>query len=153
MTSTRTAGGLPASLLPASLLPALLLLASLLIVTGGAQAACTQRMPTAPSLAAATAVAGLDRSVLAIGRATRVALAPVAAIHFLATPGKTGGPYAGLVAFDVKQAGAFRIVLGDRAWLDVVEGGATIAPVAHQHGAACSGIAKQVTFPLVTVGT
>ena len=106
-------------------------------------------MPTTATVVSANDDASLGKSGLVVGRPTRVELAPVAAIHFPATPAKTGGPYAGLVSFEVKQAGAFRIALGGRAWLDVVEGGSTVASVAHQHGAACSGIAKEVTFPLV----
>lgn len=125
-------------------------LAILLLANGAAHAACTRQMPTSATVVAANDAAGLDKSAIASGTPTRVALAPVAAIHFPVRPGRTGGPYAGLVSFDVARAGAFRITLGSRAWLDVVQAGAPIAPVAHQHGAACSGVAKALTFPLTT---
>ncbi len=125
------------------------LLAAVLLGAGAAHAECTAHMPTIATVVSARDSAGLGKSTLAMGRPTAVTLAQVAAIRFPVRPEKTDGPYAGLVAFDVPQAGAFRIALGGRAWLDVVEGRATVASVAHQHGAACSGIAKEVTFPLV----
>lgn len=93
--------------------------------------------------------AGLANSVVTLGRSTGVELVPVAAIRVPVPPGKPGGPYAGLVAFDTAQAGAVRISLDRHAWLAVVQAGATIAPMTHRRGAACSGIAKEVTFPLV----
>ena len=123
--------------------------ASLLLAAAAARAACTQQMATTARVVAANDAAGLGQSVLAIGTPTRLALAPIAALHFPARPARTSGPYAGLVSFDVKQAGAFRIALGARASLDVMEGGGLVDAVAHRHGAACSGIAKAVIFPLV----
>ncbi len=124
-------------------------LAALLIAgVAPAHATCTTHMPTTATVASATALAGLANSSITLGTPTALQLVPVATVHFPARPDKTDGPYAGMFSFDVPQASAFRISLGGRAWIDVVEGQATIASTTHQHGAACSGIAKEVTFPL-----
>ena len=125
------------------------LAAFLLVLPVTAQADCTAHLRTTASVVSANDAAGLAGSVVAIGTPSEVKLLPVASIHFPIRPKKPGGPYAGLVAFNMAQAGAVRISLGGRAWLDVVRSGATVASVAHRHGAACSGIAKEVTFPLV----
>ncbi len=119
-----------------------------LLLGNVAHATCTTHLPTTATIASATAIAGLANSRVAADKPTALQLVPIATIHFPARPDKTDGPYAGLFSFDAAQAGAFRISLGGRAWIDVADGAATIASTTHQHGAACSGIVKEVTFPL-----
>ena len=110
-------------------------------------ASCPSRMPTQAT--ATTSLTAADHAApLAVGRATTLALAPIATVHFPARPEKTNGPYGGLFFVDVVRAGAIRISLGARVWIDVAEGTTPIASVAHAHGQPCSGVAKAVTFPL-----
>ena len=122
------------------------------ISAGGARMAhalCLLHMATvatAPTSHAATD--GPAAGSLALGRGTALALAPIETLHFPARPEKTVGPYGGLFFVDVPRAGAYRVSLGARAWIDVAEGRTTIASVAHGPGRACSGAAKEVTFPI-----
>ncbi|MDE2620985.1 MAG: hypothetical protein KGL54_12560 [Sphingomonadales bacterium] len=57
--------------------------------------------------------------------------------------------YAGEAPLIITRAGTYRIVLSDRAWLDVLKGDAALSSDGHAHGPPCSGIRKIVTFQLV----
>ncbi len=130
-----------------------MILAALLLVVGAsplpAHALCLTAMLTRASATAAATGTGSAASTIAIGHPTRLALQPIAAMHWPDQPTKKNGPYAGLAAIDVPNAGTFTISLGARVWIDVLEGSTAIASTSHRHGAACSGIAKQVVFPMV----
>jgi len=51
-------------------------------------------------------------------------------------------------AFDVPDAGRYRVAVGTPAWVDVVEDGRKIASAGHSRGADCSGVHKVVTCTL-----
>ncbi len=144
------------------LLPLLSLLSSPVLAQGDAPAppkpACaTPIVPTGALAAWANATPlvasgeGGSAPELAAGKTVAVALLPTPQVHFVATPKKAGGPegFSGLLAFEVKQAGTYRIALGAAAWLDVVSPeGAALTSLTHSHGPDCSGIRKMVDFEL-----
>ena len=77
-------------------------------------------------------------------------LAPIGAVTLALPLGKPAGPgdHGGLVTFHAPTAGTYRIGLGGRAWIDVVQGGKAVESFAHAMGTACSGLAKMVDFRL-----
>jgi hypothetical protein len=58
------------------------------------------------------------------------------------------GTYQGRYALTIAKAGDYRIALSSGAWISVTGTAGEVESTAHGHGAACSGIAKLVTFPL-----
>lgn len=87
--------------------------------------------------------------VLVVGRAADVTLTD-ALIAPAAAPEKApaDGTHAGILQFRVARAGTYRVALGDKAWIDVVQRGRRIASAAHMMAPACSGVAKLVDFRL-----
>lgn len=102
-----------------------------------------------PVTAAAT-TDELDGVKLTAGKAMAAQLRSTADMHYAMRPEQPGGKVSsgGMFAFDVPAAGTYRVMLGSRAWLDVVQGGKTILSSSHNRGPACSGIGKMVDFPL-----
>lgn len=97
-----------------------------------------------------TLMAGANRAgapVMVIGRRADLKLAaftPMAAPAKAPAPGTLGG----LVQFEVRRAGTYRVGLGTAAWIEVIRGGTRLASVAHGHGPMCTGIRKIVDFRL-----
>jgi hypothetical protein len=93
----------------------------------------------------------LPAAALPIGRAVDLALIPTPQVHFRVRSEKPGGPvtYGGMIMFNVRQAGTYRVALGSGAWIDMVSGSNAVASVSHGHGPACSTIHKMVDFPLM----
>lgn len=56
--------------------------------------------------------------------------------------------HGGTLTLTVTAAGTYRIALGGRAWIDLVQSGTPLVSSAHGHGPACSGIHKIVDFRL-----
>lgn len=107
---------------------------------------------TGPTSVTAAATAGeLDGVKLTAGKAVAAQLRSTADMHYAVRPEQPGGKVSsgGMFAFDVPAAGTYRVMLGSRAWLDVVQDGKTIVSSGHNRGPACSGIGKMVDFPLV----
>lgn len=108
--------------------------------------------PLPPALAAWSATPGAlsKDAVLAAGAPMRVALEPTSKIRFVAPPEREPKPgsFGGVIAFDVQQAGTWRVALSGAGWVDVLAGGKALASTAHGHGPACSGIRKIVDFAL-----
>ncbi|NHN85429.1 hypothetical protein GOB93_12365 [Acetobacter musti] len=103
---------------------------------------------------AATSEATLPTAIITPGKAARVHLAGTPDVHFPLRPAEPGGSVssAGMVRFTVPATGTWRVMLGNRAWIDVTASGTALASTGHHHGPACSGIGKMVEFPL-TAGT
>jgi hypothetical protein len=140
------------------LLPALLLAAPALAQDPAHDPACSNvRVAFPPELAGwsqqAPLAAGRDgrgAGVVGVGRAVALKLQPAASVG-LVTPSlkePAAGSYAGLVRFEVAQAGRYRVALGGGAWVDVVANGSAQETAAHGHGPACTGIRKTVDFDL-----
>ncbi|MFT3967507.1 MAG: homogentisate 1,2-dioxygenase [Sphingobium sp.] len=93
---------------------------------------------------------GLKTAVLTVGRAVDARLARTADVRYVLRPEKPGGSvsYGGLFAFDVKEAGIYRVALGSGAWIDLLRDGKAIQSTNHGHGPDCTGIRKMVDFPL-----
>jgi hypothetical protein len=56
--------------------------------------------------------------------------------------------YGGLIEVQIDRSGVLAVGLGAGAWVDLVQGGATVKPDSFGHGPACTGIAKQLRFPV-----
>ncbi len=106
----------------------------------------TARVP----LAAATNVARLDAATLTAGKAVDANLARTPDVRYVTRPEKPGGSvsHGGLFAFDVAEAGTYRVALGAGAWIDVLDGRKAVVSTGHGHGPDCTGIRKMVDFPL-----
>jgi len=105
---------------------------------------------TRTPLTAAADAARLDAAMLIPGKAVDAALARTPEVRYVTRPEKPGGSvsHGGLFAFDVTQAGTYRVALGAGAWIDVLDGGKAVVSTSHGHGPDCSGIRKMVDFPL-----
>ncbi len=118
----------------------------LLAAVAAADPACTQ-VETVPGFEAWGHPAG---SALAVVSEAALALQPATNVHFepalARAPGD--GTYGGFFPLTVTRAGRYRFALSAGAWIDLVSKGERLMSVAHQHGPACSGIAKIVAFDL-----
>ncbi|MCG4273194.1 hypothetical protein [Acetobacter senegalensis] len=87
---------------------------------------------------------------LTLGQAAQVPLLPASERQFVLQSGalKHHFDFAGMVRFHISKKETYRVMLGGKAWIDVVSDGKSLDSVAHQHGPACSGIVKMVDFIL-----
>lgn len=101
-------------------------------------------------LKAAAKAGRVGKAVMMQGTAVEVTLMPTPKVTYPIEPGKPGGSvsYGGLLAFDVAQAGRYRVAQSGRSWVDVIVDGKAATSVAHGHGPDCSGIAKMVEYDL-----
>jgi len=100
---------------------------------------------------AATGAAGLSDAQLKVGETARVTLLLRQAVAYPLQPEKTAAPdtFGGLLQFVVPAQGSYRVVLGSRAWIDVVApDGKAVASGAHSMVPPCTGIRKMVDFTL-----
>ena len=125
-------------------------------------------MPILLLLAAATAdtpktacvrmepVAGFEawgkeaKPALAVGSTTTLHLQPARSVTFkpaLSRPAKNG-TYGAYVPLTLTRPGRYRVAVSQGAWIDMVSRGERLKSVAHNHGPACSGIAKIVAYDL-----
>lgn len=95
-------------------------------------------------------VAGSTPVPIRIGRGVRATLLPGAEVSYPVAPARPGaaGTSGGVFAFEVARGGRYRVALGAGAWIDVVQGGRTLASGAHDHGPECSPVKKMVDFDL-----
>jgi hypothetical protein len=101
-------------------------------------------------LKAAVKTSGTAKALLVQGTAFDATLAPTPKVEYVLEPGKPGGSvsYGGLFAFDVAQAGRYRVAQSGRSWVDVIVGGKAVTSAAHGHGPECSGVTKMVEYDL-----
>jgi hypothetical protein len=96
-----------------------------------------------------TALAGI---MLAPGTFARVSLAPDPHFAVTSSRGSEPGTFGATFNVTIANAGAYDVLVSDRAWIDLVAGGATLRPTAHGEGPACTSIRRRLTFTL-TPGT
>jgi hypothetical protein len=134
-------------------------LAAILLILGFSGAAWAQEpacfapprtFDGARAVTAARTLGGEPNPALTLGEPAHVALFAARKLILVAPPGKPMGAddKGGLIRLHVAMSGTYRLALGGKAWIDVVQKGKTVESVAHGHGAPCSGIAKQVDFTL-----
>lgn len=99
---------------------------------------------------AASDEAGLSGGLIKIGEGMDAALRRARDVQYLATPEKPGdsASYGGLFVFRVAKPGIYRVALGSKAWVDILDRKNVVASSSHGHGPACSGIRKIVDFSL-----
>ena len=126
-----------------------------------AKEVCSAPLPPPPEfkgwadatpLTAARRSADLPKAVLVPGKAITAQLHPVEAVEYRAPPAKADGPpvYGGLYRLKITQSGTYRLAADAGPWMDIfADGSATpVASTAHGHGPACTGVGKEVDFPL-----
>lgn len=88
-----------------------------------------------------------DGATLAVGQAALVSLHPAKhlALAPVAKPAEGNG---GTLALAIATAGTYRVALGGKAWVDLVQQGKALASTSHGHGPKCSGVRKLVDFTL-----
>lgn len=104
----------------------------------------------AKAVTAAARAGQTGKALITSGEAVAVTLVQTPSVRFAAQPSKPGGSvsFGGMLAFDVPEAGTYRVAQDARSWVDVIEDGKVAESVAHGHGPDCSGIAKMVDFKL-----
>ncbi len=102
------------------------------------------------SLNAAAKPRATKDALLALGRAYDATLQPTPTVRYAVAPEKPGGSvsFGGVFAFDVPEAGTYRISLSTHSWTDVIENGRALQSVAHGHGPECTSLAKMVDYVL-----
>ena len=86
-----------------------------------------------------------DGATILLGQSARVALHPAKHLTF-AQNGRVGS--GGTLAMMVTAPGTYRIALGGRAWVDLLQDGKAVTSGAHSHGPKCSGVRKLIDFRL-----
>ncbi len=101
-------------------------------------------------LEAARTLGGNPNPVLTLNESADVALVPAATMILAAPLGKPIAPddRGGLLVFHIALGGTYRVALGGKGWIDVVQAGRSLQSTVHAHGTPCSGIAKTVDFAL-----
>jgi hypothetical protein len=122
------------------------MIALLFVAAATAQPVCVRMQPV-PGFEGWGHAAG---STLAIGKAATLPLQPARKVHFepaLLRPAKAGS-YGGYFPVSVTRAGHYRFATSTDAWINLVGRGKRLKTAAHNHGPACSGIAKIVEYDL-----
>lgn len=104
----------------------------------------------ARSIRAARTLGGDPNPSVTLTEPAHLALVPARTLILVAPPGRpvADADRGGLVRLHIGLTGTYRVALGGKAWIDLVQAGKAMPSVAHAHGAPCSGIAKQVDFTL-----
>ncbi len=91
----------------------------------------------------------LAKAALTPGRAVTATLHPIEAVAYVVKPKKPGGAgsYGGLFSINVAQPGAYSVVMGSLAWVDVLDRGKSVLSAGHAHPP-CSTARKVVDFSL-----
>jgi hypothetical protein len=102
------------------------------------------------ALAAADKNSIAQGSVVAAGTAALVHLAPVDQAHFPLEPQRApaAGSYAAVLKFTVPTAGVYTVSLSAGAWIDVIQEGAMLKPLAFSGARECPHIHKSLKFQL-----
>jgi hypothetical protein len=139
---------------------ALILLTRVVGPPSRAAPACLERDSQPPSeraawnrqhaLRTASSPSELEATGLTPGRTVRAVLRPVGSIRFVARPGRPArtGEFGGMLQARIPQPGAYRVLLGSKAWLDVLKDGSALVPTGHAPGPACGPVRKTVEFQL-----
>ena len=139
--------------------PRILLIAALLspaFAQAGEPSGCDKfKWPLAHERSALSApqIARLESgAALAFDAAASVHLAPLAQAKLAMPPErapKASPSYAGAIKLDAPgAAGTFKVSLSDAGWIDVVQDGRFVRPVAFTGALDCQGLRRSVKFPL-----
>lgn len=124
-------------------------IAAALLAQSAAPPACAavdQSLPAA--LAGWRNPAPLAGSTLAPGTFARVSLAPDPHFAVTSSRGSEPGTFGAAYSITIANAGAYEVLVSDRAWIDLIAGGATLRPTARGDGPACTSIRRRLTFTL-----
>lgn len=85
-----------------------------------------------------------------VGKGVRARLLLIGDVVFPVAPARRGdrASHGGVFAFEVARGGRYRVALGARPWIEVVQGGRIIPSAAHAHGPECSPVMKMVDYDL-----
>ena len=86
-----------------------------------------------------------DGAAVTVGQAALVALHPAAHLA-LAPVAKAATGNGGTLTLAIETPGTYRLALGGKAWVDLVQQGKALTSSAHAHGPKCTGVAKMVDF-------
>jgi hypothetical protein len=124
------------------------------VASAGAQTPSCDKTATpfagASAVTAARTLGGNPTPALMLDVPAAVSLGSVAKVILVTPLGRpvAAGDKGGLLGFHITLGGAYRIALGGKAWIDVVQAGKSLPSASHAHGEPCSGIAKTVDFAL-----
>jgi hypothetical protein len=102
------------------------------------------------ALAAPGGAAVEDGGVLRAGSAVTIHLAPTDKIHFPLPPERAPRPetHGAVVELAAPAPGAYRISLSEGAWIDVIEDGALLKPLAFSGAKDCPHVRKILKYQL-----
>lgn len=107
-----------------------------------------QVAPCPAIVAPPVALSGWTTTAASPGIGKRFTVAGLPNVAGLTTEEVARGGTAAIVHIGIAKPATYSIALGDRAWIDVSQGGKLLVSVGHEHGPACTGIRKVVRFAL-----
>jgi hypothetical protein len=89
-----------------------------------------------------------EDGVLASGSAAMVLLAPVETVHFTEAPQRAPAPktYAAVLKLASPAAGVYTVSLSGAAWIDAIQDGVEIKPLAFSGARECPNIRKSLQY-------
>jgi hypothetical protein len=101
-------------------------------------------------LPAARRAADLAKAAIVPGKAITAQFHPVAEVEYRVPPEQADGPavFGGLYSLRIDKAGTYRVASSAAPWMDIFVGKTPVTSTAHGHGLDCTGVGKQVDFPL-----
>jgi hypothetical protein len=113
--------------------------------------ACQATDAALPANLAAWRTPATSSGALRPGATVQIALRPIGEVQTAIAPhaARDGGATTGAqLDLEIATAGTYQVALSEGAWIDLVQGGQSLASVGHGHGPACSSIHKIVDFTL-----
>lgn len=91
-----------------------------------------------------------EGATMQVGRSVAASLHPARHLRLAASPGRAASADSngGTLTVAVTEAGAYRVALGGRAWVDLLQEGKPVASATQGSGPKCSGIHKIVDYRL-----
>lgn len=92
----------------------------------------------------------LGKNFIPIGKTVKGDLYSKGSVQFVDRPEEPGGSisYAGMLPFKIEKEGTYRVIIGEHAWIEIVQNHQFIKSSHHQRGPACVNVGKMVDFPL-----
>jgi hypothetical protein len=136
-------------MIPTCAAAALSLLAAPLMAQTAPAPTCTAPAVLPAPLATWTKPVASGGGLITVGQAVKLTLTPQTDLKYpvatkLAQEGATGA----ILTIQIAKPGRYQVAASGKVWIDVVLAGRSLNSVAHDHGPACSGIAKIVQFDL-----
>ena len=89
-----------------------------------------------------------EGATVSVGQAALVSLHPAKHLALAPVAKTAADGNGGTLTLAVTAPGTYRVALGAKAWIDLVQSGKALASTSHGHGPKCTGVRKLVDFKL-----